>query len=208
MTNHAVTQRAINWVEQGLVPDLVIRKGIARLCRQRLADLGTADCEAAAERFSDFVALMDASKLAELTDKANEQHYEVPAAFYAEVLGRHRKYSSCFWGAGIDNLDDAEAAALKATCERAGLTDGMDVLELGCGWGSLTLWMAERYPNSRITAVSNSHSQRARKCVPGVTPVPELAGVSKIVADWRANVASTAGKTAMAANPELASSRT
>ena len=161
MNNHAVTQRAINWVEQGLVPDLVIRKGIARLCRQRLAELQTADCEAVAERCSEFVALMDASKLAELTDKANEQHYEVPAAFYAEVLGRHRKYSSCYWGAGVSSLDGAEVAALKITCERAGLSDGMDVLELGCGWGSLTLWMAERYPRSRITAVSNSHSQRA-----------------------------------------------
>ena len=72
MNNHAVTQRAINWVEQGLVPDLVTRRGIARLCRQRLAELQTADCEAVAERCSEFVALMDASKLAELTDKANE----------------------------------------------------------------------------------------------------------------------------------------
>jgi cyclopropane-fatty-acyl-phospholipid synthase len=84
----------------------------------------------------------------------------VPAGFYASTLGQHRKYSSCYWSTRTASLDDAEAAALAATCERAGLRDGMRILELGCGWGSLTLWMASRYPNARITAVSNSNSQR------------------------------------------------
>ncbi|MBM3345978.1 MAG: class I SAM-dependent methyltransferase, partial [Betaproteobacteria bacterium] len=81
--------------------------------------------------------------------------------FFAAVLGRHRKYSACYWPDGVESLDSAEAEALRATCERAGIADGMDILELGCGWGSLTLWMASSYPNARITAVSNSHSQRA-----------------------------------------------
>nr|WP_312028302.1 cyclopropane-fatty-acyl-phospholipid synthase family protein [Aquabacterium sp. J223] len=95
-----------------------------------------------------------------MPEKANEQHYEVPAAFFEAVLGPHRKYSSCWWPDGVQTLEQAEAAALAATCERAGLEDGQQVLELGCGWGSLSLWMAERFPGSRITAVSNSQSQR------------------------------------------------
>jgi cyclopropane-fatty-acyl-phospholipid synthase len=95
-----------------------------------------------------------------LPEKANEQHYEVPAAFFGAVLGSHRKYSSCLWSHGVATLSQAETAALHATCERAGLVDGQDVLELGCGWGSLTLWMAERYRGSVVTALSNSNSQR------------------------------------------------
>ena len=92
--------------------------------------------------------------------KANEQHYEVPPAFFDAVLGHRRKYSSCFWPAGVDNLDDAEDAALLETCERAGLADGMKILELGCGWGSLTLWMARALPRRDIVGVSNSTPQR------------------------------------------------
>ena len=108
-----------------------------------------------------FVASLRDAPLALLTDKANEQHYELPPAFFGAVLGRHRKYSSGWWPEGVTDLDAAEAAALQATCERAELADGQQVLELGCGWGSLSLWMAERYPRSRITSVSNSHAQRA-----------------------------------------------
>ena len=116
--------------------------------------------EASSGLFEQFVAHMNAAELALLPHKANEQHYEVPSAFYAAVLGEHRKYSSCFWPQGVSSLDDAEAAALAATCERARIENGQRILELGCGWGSLTLWMAEHYSASRITAVSNSHSQR------------------------------------------------
>ena len=152
---------AIDWTEQGYVPDRVIRAGIRRLLKQRLDDIDAGDVEAAARRIEYFVAEMDASPVALVPDLANEQHYEVPADFYALALGRRRKYSSCYWPDGVTSLDGAEEAALAMTCERAGLRDGLDVLELGCGWGSLTLWMAERYPASRITAVSNSHSQRA-----------------------------------------------
>ncbi|MES2248477.1 MAG: cyclopropane-fatty-acyl-phospholipid synthase family protein [Pseudomonadota bacterium] len=152
---------AIRWVERGLVPDAVVRRGIRRLLRERLTELHAGNALAAAELTQDFVAGMGAAHLAPLPEKANEQHYEVPAAFFGEVLGQHRKYSSCYWPEGTRTLEEAEAAALAATCERAGLANGQDVLELGCGWGSLTLWMAERYPGSRITALSNSQSQRA-----------------------------------------------
>ena len=157
------TAVAVNWVEQGLVPDRVIRLGIRRLLRARLAELRSGDAVATAALTQAFVDELRAAPLALLPDKANEQHYEVPAVFFGAVLGTHRKYSSCYWGEGDDavhTLAQAEAAALQATCERAGLSDGQQVLELGCGWGSLSLWMAERFPASRITALSNSHSQR------------------------------------------------
>jgi cyclopropane-fatty-acyl-phospholipid synthase len=155
------TNRAIEWTELGsFVPDKVIRHGIRRLVRQRLAEIESEDCARGAEIAEDFVRMMDSSEVAPVPHLANEQHYEIPADFYARVLGRHRKYSSCYWPPGVAMLDDAEAEALRLTCERAGLADGMDILELGCGWGSLTLWMAEHYPRSTITAISNSASQR------------------------------------------------
>jgi cyclopropane-fatty-acyl-phospholipid synthase len=113
-----------------------------------------------AERAEAFVASMDAAPVALVPQKANEQHYEVPAAFYALALGAQRKYSCCLWPEHVTTLDAAESAALSLTCERAGIADGMRVLELGCGWGSLTLWMAGHFPRARITAVSNSRSQR------------------------------------------------
>jgi cyclopropane-fatty-acyl-phospholipid synthase len=152
---------ALGWVEQGYVPDGVVRRGIRRLCEQRLAELAPDDPQAAAALAETFVQEMDRAEAAPLAHLANQQHYEVPAAFFEAVLGPHRKYSSAWWPDGVDDLASAEARALEATCERAGIADGQDVLELGCGWGSLTLWMAERYPRCRITGVSNSASQRA-----------------------------------------------
>ena len=151
----------ISWTEQGYVPDVVIRAGIRRLVRQRLVEITADDVQSYARHTTRFVQAMDAAPIAPIPEKANEQHYEVPAAFFGHALGIHRKYSSCFWGKGIVTLDDAEAAALAITCEHAGLADSQDILELGCGWGSLTLWMASHYPAARITAVSNSQSQRA-----------------------------------------------
>lgn len=156
----AAADLAIDWTERGLVPDALVRLGIRRLLRQRLDQIGAADGARAAALANEFVARLREAPLALLTGKANEQHYELPPAFFAAVLGRHRKYSSGWWPEGVASLDDAEAAALQATCQRAGLADGQRVLELGCGWGSLSLWMAERYPASRITAVSNSAPQR------------------------------------------------
>jgi cyclopropane-fatty-acyl-phospholipid synthase len=158
---NGATQLAVNWVEQGFVPDAVVRRGIRRLCEQRLAELEDGDCEAAARRAELFLQDMEGADIALLPHLANAQHYEVPAAFFALALGPNRKYSSCWWPAGVTSLAQAEEAALAETCARAGLADGQRILELGCGWGSLTLWMAQRYPGARITAVSNSASQRA-----------------------------------------------
>lgn len=155
------TAVAIRLVERGLVPDTLIRQGIRRLLRERIVELHSDDTTKVADLTQRFFEEMGKAELAPLPEKANEQHYEVPAAFFARVLGMHRKYSSCYWPEGVDTLSRAEAAALEITCERAGLVDGQDVLELGCGWGSLSLQMAERYPRSRITVLSNSNSQRA-----------------------------------------------
>ena len=153
-------RQAIDWTEQGLVPDSIIRGAIRRLLRSRLAELRPDDIAHVAEATARFVAAMNDSPIAPLAHKANEQHYELPPDFFALALGPHRKYSSCYWGEGVDTLEQAEQQALSATCERAGLADGQRILELGCGWGSLTLFMAARFPNSTILAVSNSAPQR------------------------------------------------
>ena len=152
---------AIEWTEEGRIPDALVRAGIRRLLRQRLGEIGAGDAARAAALSETFVAALREAPVALLTHKANEQHYELPPSFFDAVLGAHRKYSSGWWPDGVTGLDQAEAAALHATCERAELIDGQDVLELGCGWGSLTLWMAGRFPGSRIVGVSNSHAQRA-----------------------------------------------
>lgn len=176
------TAVAVHWVEQGLVPDRVVRLGIRRLLKARLAELQDGDPAATLALTQAFRAGLADAPLALLPEKANEQHYEVPAAFFAQVLGRHRKYSSCVWPEGVTTLDAAEAAALQATCERAGLVDGQHVLELGCGWGSLTLWMAEQFPASRITALSNSHSQRAH--IEAEAAARGLANVEVVTCDF------------------------
>ena len=149
----------LTWAEQGRLPDAFLRAGIRRLARARLKEIADGDPAAAADLASAFALEMRAAPVALLPERANEQHYEVPAEFFALVLGRHRKYSACWWR-DATTLDEAEAAALAETCERAGLADGQEILELGCGWGSLSLWIAEGFPASRITAVSNSRSQR------------------------------------------------
>ncbi len=155
------TTKILNWTEQGYVPDTAIRHGIRRLLAQRLLEINATDCEQMALQQQDFIASMRSAPIAVVPEKANEQHYEVPAAFFEQALGPHYKYSCCFWPEGVTTLEQAEAAGLAQTCEHADLADGQRVLELGCGWGSLTLWMASHYPNSHITAVSNSASQRA-----------------------------------------------
>src|SRR3982751_2187852 len=153
-------RQAISWTEQGLVPDRFIRGAIVRLLRSRLAELRADDAEHAAEVTAQFIVGMNRAPIALLPEKANEQHYELPPEFFAQVLGPHRKYSCCHWGAGVENLAEAEQNALALTCERAALADGQRILELGCGWGSLTLYMAQRLPRASILAVSNSAPQR------------------------------------------------
>jgi cyclopropane-fatty-acyl-phospholipid synthase len=138
------------------VPDALMRAGISALVGRthRLMSAAPPDCDTV------FAAGMGAHPIAEHTAAANEQHYELPAAFFGLVLGPHRKYSSCHYDAMTASLEQAEANALALTCDHADLHDGQKILELGCGWGSLSLWMAEHYPRARITAVSNSASQR------------------------------------------------
>jgi cyclopropane-fatty-acyl-phospholipid synthase len=156
----SVIQLAINLSEQGLMPDSIVRRGIVRLLAQRLRGLPQ-DCESQSDWSERFVRALADGPIAVAPEAANEQHYEVPAAFFELVLGPYRKYSCAHWAEGCATLADAEAGALRLTCEHAEMTDGLRVLELGCGWGSLSLWMAARYPHARITAVSNSQSQRA-----------------------------------------------
>lgn len=147
-------------LERNLLPDAAIRFGIRRLLRQRLAEEDKGNPEARQEHLMNLIEKLKSSPIAINTGDANEQHYEVPSDFFSLVLGKYMKYSSGYWDKAIDELDSAERRMLELTCERAEIKDGQKILELGCGWGSLSLFMAERYPNSRITAVSNSHSQK------------------------------------------------
>jgi len=150
------TAAAISAFEGASMPDFARRAAIGALVartRRRLAEAPTGFEHA-------FAGDMSRHPIAEHTREANEQHYELPERFFGLVLGPRRKYSSCLYEAG-DTLAAAEDAALAQTCLHADLKDGQDILELGCGWGSLSLWMAEAYPNSRVTSVSNAHSQRA-----------------------------------------------
>ena len=148
------------WTERGLVPDPVIRAGIRRLLRQRLEDIDAQDPERSAARLESFIGMMDAAPVAPVPERANEQHYEVPPEFFTAVLGAQARYSCGHWDGAVDSLDAAEARALEISCERAGLRDGMSVLDLGCGWGALSLWIAARYPACTVTSVSNSAPQR------------------------------------------------
>ena len=157
---HKASSTVLAWTEKGLVPDSVIRAGIRRLCRQRLKDISAGDPEIAATALDRFVHMMNRSPVALVPELANEQHYEVPPEFFDEVLGAHRKYSCCYWDDEVANLDQAEVRALQMTCDRAEIEDGMNILDLGCGWGSLSLWIAQRYPNCTVTSVSNSTPQR------------------------------------------------
>jgi len=151
---------ALSLLERDLLPDALIRYGIRRLLAQRLRDERKGDVEAQQAHLMALVEQLRASPVAIATREANEQHYEVPSAFFQHVLGKHLKYSSCYYRPGVTSLDEAEAAMLALTCDRAQLRDGDRILELGCGWGSLTLWMARQFPSARITAVSNSRTQK------------------------------------------------
>ena len=151
----------IQLAENRWLPDPVIRYGMRRLLRERLAqehEIAEGNYELALDRFAQ---QQRQSVVTIETHRANEQHYEVPAAFFELVLGSRLNYSCGWWDNESSSLDQSEEAMLQVTCERAGIVDGMRVLELGCGWGSLTLWMAETYPNCQITSLSNSSSQRA-----------------------------------------------
>lgn len=147
-------------LKNDLIPDAFIRYGIRRLLRQRLFEEKKPTIELQWQHWKNYINMLKESPIAIDTKAANEQHYEVPTRFFQLVLGRHLKYSSGYWQEGVTELDRAENDMLALTCSRADLRDGQDILELGCGWGSLSLYMAEHFPQSRITAVSNSRTQK------------------------------------------------
>ena len=156
----AAASLVIDWTEHGFVPDAVIRQGVRRLLRERLDELPTRDCAAHAAYVSQFARAMRQAPIALVPHLANEQHYEALPEFFEQVLGPRRKYSACYWPEGVVDLAAAERAALELTCERAGMAPGMSILELGCGWGALTLWIAERYSACSVVGVTNSAAQR------------------------------------------------
>ena len=151
---------ALSMIEKGYISDLLVRIGIRALLRKRLVDISSSECELADKNQMKMISLMNASPIAMNTSSANEQHYEVPPEFYELVLGERFKYSCCFWDEDTNDLDQAEINALEITCKRAMLNDGQAILDMGCGWGSLSLWIAENYPNTSVLSVSNSKTQK------------------------------------------------
>jgi cyclopropane-fatty-acyl-phospholipid synthase len=147
-------------LERALLPDFLVRYGIRRLLKARLDEEDRGDPEAQQLHLSKLIARLKQSPIAINTADANEQHYELPCAFFEHVLGKHLKYSACYYRNAGETLDQAEANMLALTVERARIADGDRILELGCGWGSLSLWMAEHFPRSQITVVSNSRTQK------------------------------------------------
>lgn len=160
LANDRAADGLLGLAERGLLPDALLRLGMRRLCTQRLRDEHAGDPDAAARRNATLVEELRRSPVAIHTDAANRQHYELPPGFFTQCLGPRLKYSGCYYPTGRETLAQAEEAMLAHYLRRAELADGQDILELGCGWGSLTLWMAEHLPNARITAVSNSAPQR------------------------------------------------
>ena len=146
--------------ERGVLPDRLIRIGIRRLLAKRIHQETREDVAEQEVALREFVQQLRQSRIAIDTDAANVQHYEVPTTFYQQVLGPRLKYSSCFYSTAETGLAEAEEEMLDLFCRRAGIEDGMRVLELGCGWGSLCMWIAEKYPKCRVLAVSNSRTQR------------------------------------------------
>lgn len=152
-------KKFITALENGYIPDPVTRVGIRSLVKKRLEESSKA-IKIDPNYFQHYVETLKKSPLAIMSKEANQQHYEVPTAFYDLSLGRHKKYSSCFWEESTKTLEEAEQLALNISIEHAGIVDGMRVLELGCGWGSLSLELAKRFPLSQIIAVSNSKTQK------------------------------------------------
>ncbi len=147
-------------LEKNKIPDSLIRIGIRQLLKQRLKDEHKGNTETQQAHLMKLINELKASPIAINTVDANEQHYEVPTEFYQYCLGKHLKYSSGYWNTGVTDIDTSEKDMLELTCQRADLHDGQTVLELGCGWGSLSLFMAAKFPKSKFTVVSNSRTQK------------------------------------------------
>jgi cyclopropane-fatty-acyl-phospholipid synthase len=172
VTMNSPVSWSLRLLELGLLPDFLIRYGIRRLLKERLAEEDQGSPEAQQAHLMKLIARLKQSAVAINTGDANQQHYEVPSAFFEKVLGPNLKYSSAYYNNSQETLGEAEANMLALTAERAQLKDGDRILELGCGWGSLSMWMARKFPSSRIVAVSNSSSQKrfidARAAAAGV----------------------------------------
>lgn len=148
-------------LEKNKIPDPLIRMGIRKLLKQRLQQEKKENAELQQEHLMKLIEELKSSLIAINTAEANEQHYEVPTKFYQYCLGKNLKYSSGYWKKGVTDIDTSEDDMLEITCNRAELKNGQDILELGCGWGSLSLYMAKKYPDSKITVVSNSRTQKS-----------------------------------------------
>mmetsp|Transcript_5360 Transcript_5360/g.14420 ORF Transcript_5360/g.14420 Transcript_5360/m.14420 type:complete len:368 (-) Transcript_5360:83-1186(-) len=154
-----LVKNAIALTELGYMPDFVLRAGIRQLLGMRASE-ACVSLEDQYARVSAFIKELRQMPIAISTDKANEQHYEVPTEYFLLCLGKHLKYSSCLYASPEDTLSQAEERMLDLSCTRAGLSDGQDILELGCGWGSFSLFAAAKFPSSSVTAVSNSRTQK------------------------------------------------
>jgi len=152
-------------VASGILPDPVLRFAVRRLLAKKIKNQEIKDIEKRQQELLEFIDRLKKMPIAVETDAANEQHYELPPQFFEEILGENLKYSCCLFEDNWiraelpQNLDEAEKKMLDLSCERAELKDGQKILELGCGWGSLTIYMAEKYPNAEIKAISNSQNQ-------------------------------------------------
>ena len=166
---------------RGLLPDPALRIGSrwGAAARERRESRGGVVAQEA--RLRALVERMSTGPIAEVPEKANEQHYELPPDFFGLILGPRRKYSGCLWEAGVESLAAAEEAMLAVSCARAGVADGQRILDLGCGWGSLSLWLAERYPGAEVVAVSNSHSQRSH--IEGIAAARGFENLTVLTAD-------------------------
>jgi cyclopropane-fatty-acyl-phospholipid synthase len=156
MRRYELLDRALS---HHLLPDPVLLLGSRIATRQRLKSELEGGVEAQEDRLRSLIWHMSHGPIAEVLERASEQQYELPAEFFTRFLGPRLKYSSSFWGHGVTTLAEAEEAMLRLTCERAQIEDGMDILDLGCGWGSLSLWLGEQYPNARVTGVSYARAQ-------------------------------------------------
>ncbi|KAI0916409.1 hypothetical protein AcV7_007136 [Taiwanofungus camphoratus] len=182
MVIECILQLGYKLLNKGYIPDVVLRSAIRLLCWQRLSEIDRGSFEANHAAKMDWVETARARPtIADLTDTANKQHYEVPTDFMLSCLGPHAKYSCCLYPTGNESIEEAEVLMLENYCEKAQLINGLDILDLGCGWGSLTLYLAERYPKSRITGLSNSITQKAY--IESVVRSRGLSNVEVITAD-------------------------
>ena len=148
----------IKLTELGIIPESVLRVAIKKIIQQRLSEIPI-NTEERQSKKTDFIEALRSSPIALSTNQANEQHYEVPPSFFQEIMGSYLKYSCGWFDENTTSLDTAEENMLKLYVERLGIQNHQRVLDLGCGWGSFTLFAAEKFPNSNFVAVSNSNDQ-------------------------------------------------